>query len=75
MVYTAMVYICNYHQINYQSFSVSSTITGKMPCKYGPIFALYLYCIESNHVNTMQKRVRIYTAFFLCILSPNENKD
>ena len=39
--------------------------TGKMPCKYGPIFALYLYRIESNRVNTVQKRVRIYMAFFL----------
>ena len=37
-----------------------------MPCKYGPVFALYLYRIESNHVNTVQKWVRIYMAFFLC---------
>ena len=41
------------------------TITGKMPCKYGPILALYLYRMESNHVNTVQKRVRIYMAFLL----------
>ena len=40
--------------------------TGKMLCKYGPAFALYLYHIESDRVNTVQKRVRIYTAFFLC---------
>ena len=40
--------------------------TGKTPCKYGPVFALHLYRIESNRVNTVQKRVRIYTAFFLC---------
>ena len=39
--------------------------TGKTPCKYGPVFALYLYRIESNRVNTVQKRVHIYTAFFL----------
>ena len=39
--------------------------TGKTPCKYRPVFALYLYRIESNHVNTVQKWVRIYTAFFL----------
>ena len=42
--------------------------TGKTPCKYGPIFALYLYRIESNRVNTVQKQVRIYTAFFLWLL-------
>ena len=40
--------------------------TQKTPCKYRPVFALYLYCIESNRVNTVQKWVRIYTAFFLC---------
>ena len=34
-----------------------------MPCKYGPVFVLYLYRIESNRVNTVQKRVRIYTPF------------
>ena len=39
-----------------------------MPYKYGPVFALYLYRIESNRVNTVQKRVRIYIAFFLCSL-------
>ena len=39
-----------------------------MPCKYGPVFALYLYRIESNRVNTVQKQVRIYMAFFLCVL-------
>ena len=43
--------------------------TGKTPCKYGPVFALYLYRIESNRVNTVQKRVRIYTAFFLWYIS------
>ena len=43
-------------------------ITGKTPCKYGPVFALYLYCIESNRVNMVQKRVCIYTAFFLCMV-------
>ena len=36
----------------------------KTPCKYGPIFVLYLYRIESNRVNTVQKWVCIYTAFF-----------
>ena len=41
--------------------------TGKMPCKYGPVFALYLYRIQSNRVNTVQKRVRIYMAFFLWV--------
>ena len=46
-----------------------AVITGKMPCKYEPVFALYLYCIESNRVNTVQKRVRIYRAFFLCMVS------
>ena len=40
-------------------------VTEKAPCKYGPVFALYLYRIESNRVKTVQKRVRIYTAFFL----------
>ena len=43
------------------------TITGKTPCKYGPVFALCLYCIESNYVNTVQKQVCIYMAFFLCM--------
>ena len=27
--------------------------TGKTACKYGPVFALYLYHIESNRVNTV----------------------
>ena len=43
------------------------SLTGRTPCKYGPVFTLYLYRIESNRVNTVQKRVRIYTAFFLCL--------
>ena len=45
----------------------SIAITGNTPCKYRPIFALYLYRIQSNPVNTVQKRVRIYMAFFLCM--------
>ena len=40
-----------------------SIVHRKTPCKYGPVFALYLYRIESNRVNTVQKRVRIYMAF------------
>ena len=48
------------------SFMETAFNTGKTPCKYGPVFALYLYRIEFNRVNTVQKRVRIYTAFFLC---------
>ena len=46
----------------------------KTPCKYGPIFALYLYRIESSRVNTLQKRVRIYTAFFLCYYQTKSGK-
>ena len=45
-----------------------AAVTGKTPCKYGPVFALCLYRIESNRVNTVQKRVRIYMAFFLCVV-------
>ena len=40
-------------------------ITGKMPCKYGPVFALYLYCTESNRVNTVQKW-SVFTQRFSC---------
>ena len=47
------------------NYSNTAVATGKMPCKYGPVFALYLYRIESNHVNMVQKRVCIYMAF-LC---------
>ena len=40
--------------------------TGKMPCKYGPVFAPYLHDWTLYGINTVQKWVRIYTAFFLC---------
>ena len=37
-----------------------------MPCKYGPIFAPYLHDWTLYGINTVQKQVRIYMAFFLC---------
>ena len=40
--------------------------TGKTPCKYGPVFAPYLHDWTLYGINTMQKWVRIYMAFFLC---------
>ena len=40
--------------------------TGKTPCKYGPVFAPYLHDWTLYGINTVQKRVRIYMAFFLC---------
>ena len=40
----------------------------KTPCKYGPIFAPYLHDWTLYGINTVQKRVRIYMAFFLCKL-------
>ena len=39
---------------------------GKTPCKYGPVFALYLHDWTLYGINTVQKRVHIYMAFFLC---------
>ena len=42
-------------------------ITGKTPCKYGPVFTLYLHDWTLNGINTVQKWVRIYMAFFLCM--------
>ena len=39
--------------------------TGKTPCKYGPVFAPYLHDWTLYGINTVQKRVRIYMAFFL----------
>ena len=42
--------------------------TGKTPCKYRPVFALYLHDWTLYGINTVQKRVRIYMAFFLCWL-------
>ena len=44
--------------------SVSST--GKTLCKYGPVFVPYLHNWTLYGINTVQKRVRIYMAFFLC---------
>ena len=75
MFHDVLCIMCNYFNITAIVIKLISTVTsyildacdtGKTPCKYGPVFALYLYCIESNHVNTVQKRVRIYIAFFLC---------
>ena len=40
------------------------TDTGKMSCKYGPVFAPYLH--DWTLYGTVQKRVCIYMAFFLC---------
>ena len=37
-----------------------------MQCKYGPVFAPYLHDWTLYGINTVQKRVRIYMAFFLC---------
>ena len=42
------------------------TTTGKTPCKYGPVFAPYLHDWTLYGINTVQKQVRIYMAFFLC---------
>ena len=47
------------------NFHALFSSTGKMPCKYGPVFALYLYRIESNHVNTMQNG-SVFTRCFSC---------
>ena len=41
--------------------------TGKTPCKYGPVFALYLYRIESNRVNTVQNG-SVFTWRFSCVI-------
>ena len=43
--------------------------TGKTLCKYGPVFAPYLHNWTIYGINTVQKRVCIYIAFFLCQLS------
>ena len=43
--------------------------TRKTPCKYGPVFAPYLHDWTQYGINTVQKRVRIYMAFFLCTLA------
>ena len=43
-------------------------ITGKTPCKYGPVFAPYLHDWTLYGINTVQKWVRIYMAFFLCMI-------
>ena len=47
------------------------SITGKTPCKYGPVFAPYLHDWTLYGINTVQKRVCIYMAFFLCMLLLN----
>ena len=39
--------------------------TGKTLCKYRPVFAPYLHDWTLYGINTVQKRVRIYMAFFL----------
>ena len=39
--------------------------TGKTLCKYGPVFAPYLHDWTLYSINTLQKRVSIYMAFFL----------
>ena len=40
--------------------------TGRTPCKHGPVFAQYLHDWTLYGINTVQKQVRIYMAFFLC---------
>ena len=40
--------------------------TEKTPCKYGPVFGPYLHDWTLYGINTVQKWVRIYMAFFLC---------
>ena len=45
--------------------------TGKTPCKYGPVFAPYLHDWTLYGINTVQKWIRIYMAFFLCKLHVN----
>ena len=44
------------------------THTGKTLCKYGSVFAPYLHDWTLYGINIVQKRVRIYMAFFLCLL-------
>ena len=52
-------------QYNKDLCQLSYTYTGNTPCKYGPIFALYLYHIESNRVNTVQNG-SVFTWRFSC---------
>ena len=40
-------------------FKLKMAFTGKMPCKYGPVFAPYLHDWTLYSINTVQKRVRI----------------
>ena len=42
------------------------TAQEKMLCEYGPVFAPYLHDWTLYGIKTVQKRVRIYMAFFLC---------
>ena len=51
--------------------TLAACITGKTPCKYGPVFAPYLHDWTLYGINTVQKRVRIYMAFFLYISMPS----
>ena len=46
---------------------VTPIFTGKTPCKYGPVFAPYLHNWTLYGINTVQKWVCIYMAFFLCL--------
>ena len=47
-------------------FTAQLANTGKTPCKYGPVFVPYLDDWTLYGINTVQKWVRIYMAFFLC---------
>ena len=51
----------------YRGASIIVNITGKTPCKYGPDFAPYLHDWTLYGINTVQKWVCIYMAFFLCM--------
>ena len=57
-----------------ESTEIPDTNTGKTPCKYGPVFALYLHNWTLYGINTVQKRVCIYMAFFLCNMMSGANK-
>ena len=50
-----------------QPLFLSYHITGKTLCKYGAVFAPYLHDWTPYSINTVQKRVHTYMAFFLCM--------
>ena len=58
-----------YHWPNENTkWPILEELTGKTLCKYGPVFAPYLHDWTLYGINTVQKRVRIYMAFFLWLL-------